>query len=628
MTGVDMDLTYTNPVNLPHMEVLTQPREMAPTDEGVADVTTGMAEVMAKPEWLPADGRSLVRQSKTGFSVVSENAFRTAADFSAVNVDGTIYLYASGALNNEGNSRVVWSTTDYLTWTPHEMNIGLTAPTVVHIGDKFYMAGNSTPFYVADSPVGPWTELGRPMHLDGTELRAGDVQFFKDTDGRLYLNYNIGEPIMGVELDAADPLKVLTEPVVLWDFDPAQEWQHFGDNKQSSAFGYVEGGQMFKVGDTYYMSVASGGTEHTTYATGVISSTSPLEGYSLPEGQVNPIGYGPQGNYPSGVHPNAGHGSFVVDDSGNVIFFYTYVIAYETGFERRLGMDVCEVGSQGALSCELSNTPQLAPGHEIDGQRDVGLYGLSTLTSAYWTSSFAPGRTPYYGTDRSLATWWQPEDTDAAPTYITGFANPYYISAAQIQWKEIGHEYTEDNAVQYTLEYRDIDSNSWQPLVDRSGNTTPYTADYVTFDRVLTHAVRLTITGTTEDVTVGIAELNVFGENHTLALERGILDEPTEEPTTNQPTEEPTTNQPTEEPTTNQPTEEPTTNQPTVEPTTNQPTVEPTTGGSAPTGAAPNPPGGGGLPSTGAGGVALGTLGALALLAAGGVLVSRRRSTS
>jgi len=33
------------------------------------------------------------------------------------------------------------------------------------------------------------------------------------------------------------------------------------------------------------------------------------------------------------------------------------------------------------------------------------------------------------------------------------------------------------------LEYRDIDSNMWRPLVDRSGNTTPYTADYTTLDR-------------------------------------------------------------------------------------------------------------------------------------------------
>ncbi len=79
--------------------------------------------------------------------------------------------------------------------------MGVTAPTVVKVGTKFYMAGNSTPIFVADSPVGPWSELGRFTNPDGTEIRSSDVQFFLDTDGRLYLTYNIGAPILGVELD-------------------------------------------------------------------------------------------------------------------------------------------------------------------------------------------------------------------------------------------------------------------------------------------------------------------------------------------------------------------------------------------------------------------------------------------
>ena len=75
----------------------------------------------------------------------------------------------------------------------------------------------------------------------------------------------------------------------------------------------------------------------------------------------------------------------------------------------------------------------------------------------------------------------------------------------------------------FGLEYRDIDSNTWRPLVDRSGNTTPYTADYTTFDRVLTHAVRLKILGTTENIKIGVQQLNVFGENYTVAREKGLI---------------------------------------------------------------------------------------------------------
>jgi xylan 1,4-beta-xylosidase len=522
LIGVDMRLTYTNPINLPYIEVRALSSAMAATDEAIADSTT-MLPVLEKDRWVEADGRTLTGRAKTGFRVLTENAFRTAADFTPLNVDGTIYLYASGGLGGPNNSRTAWSTTDYLTWTVYEMNMGVTAPTAVRVGNKFYMAGNGSPIYVADSPVGPWTEFGRFTKSDGTELRPSDVQFFLDTDGRLYLTYNIGAPIMGVELDSADPRRVLTEPVVVWDFDPLQEWQHFGDNKQSFAHGYVEGSQMFKVGNRYYISVASGGTEHTTYATGVMTSTRPLQGFRPLNSQVNPIGYAPGGNVPSALYPNAGHGSFVIDGAGRLMFFYTYVIAYEQGFERRLGVDVCEVTREGAINCRLSNTPRLAPGKEVSGQDDVGLYNLSTLTSAYWASSYAPGRTPYYAGDRTLSTWWEPADRDAAPTYIMGFANAYYISAAQIHWKEIGFRFTAKNAVRYTLEYRDIASNAWRPLVDRSENTTPYTADYTTFDRVLTHAVRLKILGTTENVKVGVQQLNVFGENYTLAREKGLI---------------------------------------------------------------------------------------------------------
>jgi len=347
------------------------------------------------------------------------------------------------------------------------------------------------------------------------------VQFFLDTDGRLYLSFNIGSPIQGAELDPNNPRQLITNPVTLVEFDPLQEWQHVGDNKADYTHGWTEGSQIFKVGDTYYLSFASGGTEYTSYQTGIMSSDSPLSGYKFT--QRNPIGHG--ADWGPGQGPNAGHGSFLVDDNGTLVFFYTYVIGYEEFFERRLGMDVCNVipaGPQkGAIDCELSNTPQLAPGKEISGRHDVGLYNVAN-SQLYWASSYAPGRTPYYAGDRTLATWWEPADGDTNPRYIRGFGSVFDISAVQINWKELG-TFTKDNAVQYTLEYKDIPSNTWQPLVDRSTNTTPYTAEYVTFDTVRTYAVRLTILGTTENVKVGIHEFNVYGENYNLAASKGMI---------------------------------------------------------------------------------------------------------
>lgn len=518
LENVDMTKTYVNPVNLPFLDVGARPSTMPASDAGVAAVTPAMRATLAKERWLPADGRSMVRQAKTGFALATENSSRTAADFSPILVDDTIYLYASGSMLGDTGNINAWSTKDYINWEFHEMNIGATAPTVVKVGAKYYLAGNSTGVWSADAPFGPWTEMGPFTRKDGSVFTASDVQFFLDTDGRLYMSYNIGAPHMAVELDANDPRKFLTDPVVVWNFDPNDEWQHFGENKQHTTHGYVEASQIFKVGDTYYISVASGGTEHTTYATGVAKSSSPLGPY-VPQ-DANPVGQALEGQ---AQFPNAGHGAFIVDFNDNLVFFYTIVIAYEQGSQRRMGLDICEVAEDGTISARLSNTPRLAPGLTQNGTDDVGLYNISQLTSAYWASSYAPGRLPIYAMDHSTQTWWEPADGDANPSYIVGFANVFYISSAQIQWKELGLTFTKRNAVRYTLEYKDIESDTWKPLADRSANDVAYTSDYVVFDRVLTHAVRLKILGTTENVKVGVTAMNVFGENYTFAKEKGLF---------------------------------------------------------------------------------------------------------
>jgi hypothetical protein len=527
--SIDMSRTYANPLNLPNIEVRTNTSTMAPTDAGLGN-TAQILPILAKETWVEADGRTLSQRAKAGFRNLTENRYRTMADLSPVNYDGTIYLYCSGNLQT---NRALYSTTDYLTWKYEEMNLGVTAPTAVRVGEKYYLAGNNTPVYVADAPAGPWTQLGRFTRPNGTAFSAGDVQFFLDDDGRLYLTWNIGAPIMAAELDPERPNQLISEPIVIFEFDPSQEWMHYGDNKQGYNFAWVEGTQIFKVGNVYYLSVSAGGTEHTTYSTGLLKSRKgPLTGYEYQDG--NPIGHAPGGDYPSAVLPNAGHGGFVQDDAGNLMFFYTYVIGYEGGgFERRGAMDVCYVDNTGNIVCNLSNTPQLVPslepgkpgnhrGHDAMAD-DAGLYNVSTHSHTYWASSYAPGRTPYYATDRVLSTWWQPADGDPAPTMIVGLANLYNVSAIQLHWKELG-TFTSRNAVRYTLEYYNVQANAWAPLVDKSANTTALPVDYMTFGEVLTHAIRLKILGTSENIKVGVQQLNVFGESYTLAAQKGLLD--------------------------------------------------------------------------------------------------------
>ena len=518
--GVNMAHTYVNPVALPFMEVATAGiSQMPPTDAGIAD-STALLPFLAKTSWTAADGRSMLRAGAAGFKQLGENYYRACADFTAVNYDGTVWLYCSGNLVDNRN---IYSTRDYVNWQYHEMNVGVGAPTAVRIGSDYYMVGNGSDVYQAKKPQGPWTSIGKFIKRDGTTTTSSDNSFFLDPDtNRLYLSYSIGAPIMAVELDPKNPTKFISDPTVIIDFDPKAEWEHFGANKEAFTFEYMEGSQIFKVGRWYYLAVASGGTEHDTYTTGLFKSRKPLTGYQPVKN--NPVGQGVGSNFPSSIYPNAGHGSFMLDADSNLVFFYTIGNGYEANLDRRFGFDVCSIDNNGDVTCTLSDTPQITPRYRKQGKSDdAGLYNLSTITQHYWASSYAPGRTPFYATDRSYSTWWEPADGDTAPEYIVGLTNPFHVSAVHLDWKELGTKFTKNNAVQYTVEYYDISANAWKILVDKSGNATPLPTDYNVVAKTLTHAIRVKILGTTEHVKVGIRKLNVFGEDYTLAASKGLL---------------------------------------------------------------------------------------------------------
>lgn len=515
----DMSLSYCNPLNLPNVDVASNLSEMPESSDGVLDATS-INERLALDTWTVADGRSLVR-STGGFTRFSENNYRTTADIFAYQIsDGTVYLHVSNSMQNNDTYGACWSSTDYVNWEYHQMNLGVTAPTFVEIGDKYYLCGNGTPVYISDSPAGPWEELGKFVLPDGTETGFSDVCFFLDDDGRLYLSYSIGSPIMGCELNPENPCEVVTEPVVLWDCDTRNEWERFGSDNQNSLCGYTEGSQIFKYNGVYYLMVATNGTENITYCMGVKKSTEgPLSGYEYQ--QNNPVTFDVDNFIPA-----AGHGSFVVDDDGNIVVFYTSVISYENGFDRRVNMDVCYVDENGDIAVkEITDTPQMAPDKVDDpaAGSDLGLACLSTIGAANWASSHAEGHTPFYGTDNHGTTWWQPAADDEKPMLVTAFNGVYDVYAVQTNWKELGPDFTRDNAIQYTLEYFDLEKNDWAMLVDKSDNQTPYAVCYdVVPEGVRTIAVRLTILGSTEDIEVGVLDLRAFGENHTLAAEKGL----------------------------------------------------------------------------------------------------------
>ena len=502
------------------MDVATNLSAMPETSDGVLDAGR-VNERLAKETWTVADGRAMVN-STAGFTRLSENSYRTTADIFAYQVpDGTIYLHVSNSMQNNDTYGACWSSTDYIHWEYHQMNMGVTAPGFVQIGDKYYLAGNGTPVYVSDTPAGPWEELGRFVLPDGTETGFQDVCFFLDDDGRLYLSYSIGSPIMGCELNPENPCEVLTEPVVLWNSDTRNEWERLGSNNQNSTCSYTEGSQIFKYNGVYYLMITTNGTENISYCLGVKKSTEgPLSGYEYQPN--NPVAYDLDNFIPA-----AGHGSFLVDDDGNIVVFYTMNIGYEHMFERRVGMDICYVDGDGNIVVpEITDTPQLSPMLVEDPSQGsgLGLACLSTVGSANWASSWGEGHNAFYGADDQTISWWQPAEDDGQPMFVSGLNGIYDVYAIQTNWKELG-EFTRGNAIQYTLEYFDLDTNGWEMLVDKSDNDIPCAVAYdVIPEGVRTIAIRLTILGNTEGINVGLFDLRVFGENHTLAEEKGLWD--------------------------------------------------------------------------------------------------------
>ena len=186
-------------------------------------------------------------------------------------------------------------------------------------------------------------------------------------------------------------------------------------------------------------------------------------------------------------------------------------------------MDICWLDENGDIHVNITDTPQLAPNLVEDAANaggDLGLNRLCTVGGNYWASSYTDGRTPIYAIDNNVMTWWQPQEDDEQPMYHAGLSGIYDVYAVQLNWKELGKKYTRNNAVQYLLEYFDLDANDWSVIVDASDNTIGRAVEYITIpDGVRTIAVRLTILGTTDGINVGLTGFRIFGENYTMAEE-------------------------------------------------------------------------------------------------------------
>ena len=155
--AIDMSRTYANPLNLPNIEVGTNTSAMAPTDVGLGN-SAAILPILAKETWVEADGRNLSGRAKANFRALTENRYRTMADFSPVNYDGTILPLLLGQPADQSGAVLHAGLPDLAVPGDEPGSHGTDRGSR---GRQVLPGRQQHAVYVADSPAGPWTQLGR-----------------------------------------------------------------------------------------------------------------------------------------------------------------------------------------------------------------------------------------------------------------------------------------------------------------------------------------------------------------------------------------------------------------------------------------------------------------------------------
>ncbi len=435
--------------------------------------------------------------------------YREFADISVLWDDNKWYAFGSGGM-------VFW-TEDYKNWYRHDAKLTteeIGAPTIAKYKDKYYCTANGTKVYVADSPLGPYEPIGNFKLPNGESLIVADPMIFPDDDGRVYLYYGCGIGIHGVELDPNDLTQFLCEPKFFFAHNTKEHlWERMGADNEDGSFSWVEGGWMFKRGDTYYLTYTAPNTEFPTYAMGAYKSKSPMGPWEYM--QTSPFITKRHGTF-----KGAGHGSIAKGPNDTVWTFYTGVIAYATFVERFVGMQPLGFDENGDIIPTVADdNPQWLPGVKENPHLDNNA-GLVPMTHfrTYTVSSEAPGRTGIYALDESALSWWQPASDDKEPTLtvdtIIYKGKPEMMAyAARIAWRYVGMNVLQGKLpvpIKYKIEVLDLNDN-WVCVLDKTNNTDDLYFDYQILKPTYAKKVRLVITDK-GPFDIGVIDFSVYGK--------------------------------------------------------------------------------------------------------------------
>jgi len=446
---------------------------------------------------------------------LKEPVRREAADPSVVFYKGEWWLFAS-------KSGGYWHTKDFADWKfvePTGLPLEDYAPTVEAIEDRLYFSvGGAHALFTTDDPaVGAWSKVA---DLPGG---MGDIDLFRDDDGRLYSYYGCSnkEPIRGVELDPKQNFQTIAGPAdLLWGQPSQHGWEikrEQGTNKDIDAemndpkrAPFIEGAWMTKANGRYFLQYAAPGTEKDCYGDGVYVGDHPL----------GPFTYQPSNPFcfrPTGFARGAGHGSTFLDAKGNAWHIATVTIARRAGFERRLGMFPAKFFPDGQLACNtyLGDYPQYLPGTVTDpfGSNTPG-WMLLSLNKPVEVSSTYDKFAATQAVDESIKTWWCAATGDPNEWIKVDLGSRAKIQAVQVNFADEGAttlgRLTND-AYRYLVEVSD-DGKTWRTLIDKKANQRDAPHDYTQLDQpVMGRYVRLTNLHTPAGARFSVSDLRVFG---------------------------------------------------------------------------------------------------------------------
>ena len=199
-------------------------------------------------------------------------------------------------------------------------------------------------------------------------------------------------------------------------------------------------------------------------------------------------------------------------------------------------MDRVTVDANGNLTCNVTDTPQWAPGVVKDPTKgdsgsiivSIGKTSMSTGQgfpgAAKVASSEKPGRGAEYALDNSTATWWEPADDDANPTLTISLSpavdrdrvQTFQVDGARLLFGGNTGRGVRGGAApalpvfKYKIEVS-MDNENWKTVVDKSNYTGSRNVTFDDFAPVECRYVRLTMLDWPKGSPLSILDFSVFG---------------------------------------------------------------------------------------------------------------------